>query len=488
MKYHKRRSKKLSIVVCKAILLLYLLVLIVGEVEKEEKKKIIPVPHSTSLQQSLWHSTRRLSDPQEARKIFPGIGLLTARRNQDCVVHDHRIYHFLGRWANDVEFFDMISGEQAVLTETPRTEERLLHSNHVVVVPVSSLEGNSTEFWVPCGFHGDVVNDEISEDTVIIAEVLSKESLQILTRKGPRLDLPRGACSALALKIKNAAEDVCVFGGSSGKHDNGIFRSNISCWDRVGGHWHYPFPNFPVGFDHGSIIHIPPSTCSEGVQLAGKIIITDFRTESYGEGSTKFWALDLETESSGNVKAIGNWYILGQRSPDPCGFAGVNAGGFALSGDGRFLYTFGGRTKVHCIEKDSGCSERMRAVISNEVSAFSLCHLKHIRYIDFLSIGRFALKSCSGDGVYVTCGGHEQGAARKNSRTCDFFAISSLDKKANELLSLELLGQRNISHDAPNWLSWNNSALWSPSGNIKDVQCKCSQSQTCAGFLGTRVP
>ena len=73
--------------------------------------------------------------------------------------------------------------------------------NHVYAVPVSSqlegAEGHVDEIWLPCGFHGDEVNSEISSH---YARIIDLSTLRV--RLGPRLLRAGGACSAQPIRLE----------------------------------------------------------------------------------------------------------------------------------------------------------------------------------------------------------------------------------------------------------------------------------------------
>ena len=65
----------------------------------------------------------------------------------------------------------------------------------MTAVLVDSLDGsNGQEIWLPCGFHGDAVNNETSTDYVRIVNATTMK-----VRVGPKLPVAGGACISKAL-------------------------------------------------------------------------------------------------------------------------------------------------------------------------------------------------------------------------------------------------------------------------------------------------
>jgi hypothetical protein len=85
-------------------------------------------------------------------------------------------------------------------------DEDLLGINHVGVV-----EAGEDEWWIPCGLEGHKVNKEVSMERVtVIKRTLTDDGggkgYNWEAEKGPKLDVPRGACAAISLKLDGGNE------------------------------------------------------------------------------------------------------------------------------------------------------------------------------------------------------------------------------------------------------------------------------------------
>jgi hypothetical protein len=147
----------------------------------------------------------------------------------------------------------------------------------VTAVLVDLLDGsNGQEIWLPCGFHGDAINNETSTDYVRIVDAKTMKA-----RVGPKLPVAGGACISKALTIiSNEPPIICTFAGTQGRHDNGIFLPYTQCYDRIHEKWWRPFGNLPYGLDHGSLAVVPAGTCHS--KDPARVLIFNFRTEPYG--------------------------------------------------------------------------------------------------------------------------------------------------------------------------------------------------------------
>lgn len=293
--------------------------------------------------------------------------LTSPTRNHDCLVMDaasreqklgamrddgELVVNFLGRWSRAVSRWNMRTGEQAVTTThgvDPAGFE-LSDLNHVYAVPVDALDGAShkQEVWLPCGFHGDRVNQENSSSYARIIEVGTWK-----VRVGPKLPQSGGACAALALHLDGPDQPahICTFGGTDGKHDSGKFMDLVSCYDRRRQRWHWPFPHLPIPMDHPNAVVQPAGRCS--ADEPARILIMNFRTRPYGGQHPEVLALDLvprpaltRSGRSGSPTVVmggtNGWYVFSNRSGGGTTQHGRDAAGVATAEDGRHVVNFGG--------------------------------------------------------------------------------------------------------------------------------------------------
>ena len=300
---------------------------------------------------------------------------ISPTRNHDCLVLDDlpgaegrgalredsdgsepTLVNFLGRWSRAVASWNLQTGEQTV-TVTRGVDPAgfpLADLNHVYAVPVDALDGapHKHEVWLPCGFHGDRVNDETSSSYARIIEV-GTWKVQV----GPKLPRAGGACAALALHVEGPEQPahICTFGGTDGKHDSGKFLDLVSCYDRRRRMWHWPFPRLPIPLDHPNAVLQPAGRCS--ADEPARILIMNFRTRPYGGQHPEVLALDLVPRSavarSGSAGRYSNrtmvvaagengWYVFSNRSGGGATQHGRDAAGVATADNGRHVVNFGG--------------------------------------------------------------------------------------------------------------------------------------------------
>lgn len=371
--------------------------------------------------------------------------MLSPRRNHDCLVRineaDGHPYLWLigGRFAQNVETIDLVTGAQSFRTNTT---EPLLNTNHFNVVTVRSVVDGNTEIWIPCGFEGNQVNKETSMTHMKVIEI-GRNNTVVSLRRGPELDRPRGACGAVAMNLDGPGkpEHICVFGGSDGKHDKGIFLDTISCYDRVKKTYIHPFGVLPSPADHENIIHVPPRSC--GKESSEMFLFLNFRSQAYGDEKSEIYALNVSRDKDGKVIPGSDWYLysndISSRPRD--------ASGFILGPEGRFLFNFGGvrYTRV-------GPRKRKKGRATDEIRAFDLCKKRWIPNVATLDSRRFALLTCSSNEFTYTCGGdmvYAPGAMHDpertdfhhedmhNGRECELHRLAHLEKEA-EIKSKEL--------------------------------------------------
>jgi hypothetical protein len=371
--------------------------------------------------------------------------LLHPTRNHDTVIlpasatatGNNVAIHLLGRHCRHVQQMDLETGAQnAVQTHnlTDPDGRPLDDLNHVSAVLVRAVRDNNDdaekeepdqwEIWLPCGFHGDVVNGEISSTYVRIVDVTT---LQV--RYGPRLPEAGGACVATAANIlPNEPPMICVAGGTDGTHDRGRFLRQTYCYDRVRHVWHSPFGRLPYGLDHGSLAVIEPGVCHPDDPQ--RWLILNFRTKPYGDAHSEilafdwprtngFWTLaDLQDPTKSTD--LESWYIYHNgteddhlRHPEA---VGRDASGVVVASR-RHIVNFGGTyhywttsTSTTTNDGDGTNNEtqtqRRKRGRFSLIRSFDVC-TKQWSIVGDLGFRTFALQSTAlnHQPMVVTCGG-----------------------------------------------------------------------------------
>ena len=211
-----------------------------------------------------------------------------------------------------------------------------------------------------------------------------------------------------------------------GTHNSGIYLDTVSCYDRVNRVWHNPLGTLPMGLDHSNAIHMPKHVCNN--QQPERVLITNFRNESYGDATCDVWAFDLPPRP--NKK----WYLF---SPCPEGWVGRDAAGVVMANGGRLVLTLGG---VHYHKKSQKSS-----TVFGDVVSFDVCTKKRT-VIGNIGYERFALQSCASGSlnVVVTCGGQPH---RKYMR--HLYQYKKIHKKAKVPQSLY-----NFPYCSVNFFPW----------------------------------
>ena len=150
----------------------------------------------------------------------------STRNHDSVIIEDDKgqsitLYHILGRGSRYIQSTNLITGE----TRLERTKDEfdpagrpLDDLNHVAGVLVDAVEEGKEilgkkEIWLPCGFHGDHVDGEISSD---YARIVNIDNMRV--RYGPKLPHSGGACTAAALRIiPQEPPMICSFAGTSGR-------------------------------------------------------------------------------------------------------------------------------------------------------------------------------------------------------------------------------------------------------------------------------
>lgn len=334
-----------------------------------------------------------------------------------------------GRYAPSVELWDTATGEQAMVA----ANVSMLDVNHFQMTVV---DGGS-EIWIPCGFEGSDLDRERHMDETIIVDVRQGYTVS----RGPRLDQPRGGCGALAMDVdgRGTPQHVCVFGGSVGSHDKGMFTDTVSCYDRARQRWHRPLPQLPIPADHVSVVRLPADTVCDGdgddragskasappITYPERVVYLNFRNKSYTTARPEVFALDIVRDArSGAIDttatAAKGWYQAGLSASDPD--LTRDAAGVAVSPSGRFIFTFGG---IHYPKV------RENYVVFKDIVAIDMCAGRSfvLDHEADMSIPRFAVVTCaSPSGDAVTCGGTNKVTGNKGS--CDVHSLAALEELA----------------------------------------------------------
>jgi hypothetical protein len=336
--------------------------------------------------------------------------LQSPTRNHDSVLLESEtsqvLVNILGRFSRSVEMIDLLSGTQHIVTSngTDAAGKPLNDLNHVSAVMVDTLDQMGKEIWLPCGFHGDTVNNETSSEYVRIIDVATMN-----IRAGPRLPFAGGACAAAAVDIygSDKAPHICAFGGTHGSHDAGEFLPYVSCYDREAEKWHYPFGALPYGLDHGNAVEIPAGLCSPDDPR--RMLILNYRKSSYGNQSSTIlgfdfpsggWSTDASIQLADPYR-LGAWYVfanISHEGPLDALNAPRDASGLVVANDGRSVINFGGVSYTY--------QDRRRMNVFSIVRNFDVCEKKWTKLGD-LAMQCFALQSVASSDLNVafTCGG-----------------------------------------------------------------------------------
>lgn len=356
---------------------------------------------------------RLLLAPEPLHELAAPATLLQPRRNHGCAFLGDTLVLVGGRHAPSVELWDTATGEQRMVVANASG----LNRNHFDLVAVDKLEGSGTELWVACGFIGHATNGETSAAAAL---VIDTDGWAV--RPGPEMDVPRGACGALGLRLdgEQRPAHVCVFGGSVGSHDVGVFTNNVSCYDRSKQSWHRPLPDLPLPADHLNVIRVPAGVdCGKGaLPSPERLLLLNFRRAPYGPGTPEVLALDLARGEGGALAPSGTWYLFTNDSAS----RPRDAGGLALSPNGRFLFNFGG------VARSAG---RVVQDSLAEVRALDSCSRRWLPDVSSMRTDRFAMVTCaSPSGAAVTCGGTHYPRANFNLESCDVHGLRALEEAA----------------------------------------------------------
>jgi len=333
-------------------------------------------------------------------------------RNHDSIILERvdenpTMVTLLGRYSRYIQWQDLETGYRG----SKRTEGEdpsgnpIDDLNHVTAVLVDTLDSSGREIWLPCGFHGDAVNNETSTDYVRIVDL---ETMTV--RVGPKLPIAGGACISKALTIiPNEPPMICTFAGTQGKHDSGIFLPFTQCYDRRREKWWTPFGKLPYGLDHGSLALIPAGTCH--TNDPARVLIFNFRTEPYGNPHPEFLAFDmrdgwtLETLLEYEEKVPEKWCVYHNvtNTTHPKNVP-RDASGVVVANSGQTILNFGGTFRTDArIRGNDKVTEKGR---TSMVRAFDVCR-KEWNVVGDLGLKTFALQTAASDrlGVAVTCGG-----------------------------------------------------------------------------------
>jgi hypothetical protein len=353
--------------------------------------------------------------------------LLHKLRNHDSIVFEGdgdgpnpKLVNVLGRLNRFVETLDLVTGEQwDKRTENVFDPEghAVDDLNHVYSVVVDSLEPNGPkEIWLPCGFHNDRVNKEISTS---YARIINTQDMSI--RVGPKLPIAGGACCSKALRIiPGEPMMICSFAGTHGTHNKGAFLPNTQCYDRVRERWWYPFGKLPYGLDHGNVAVIPAGMCSGGADPMepARILIFNFRTKHYEHPRVpEILAHDLpesgwtvEELEALNANVSGSWYtyyappvVQNTTTWDPLDSndneAARDASGVVMANNGRTILNFFG---IHY----SKLGNDFKKVSYSMIRSFDVCEKKW-SIVGDAGIKLFALQTTASETLQTayTCGG-----------------------------------------------------------------------------------
>lgn len=357
--------------------------------------------------------------------------LLNKTRNHDSVLFEldngrQLLLIMLGRHARSLQWIDLETGKKNMtfVTGEDPVGQPLNDLNHVYSVTVDSIATPShKEVWLPCGFHGDVLNSEQSSE---YARVVNLQTMKV--EVGPRLPFAGGACVAAPIYVYGPDEPahICTFGGTDGQHDTGTYLPYTACFDRVAQKWHHPFGKLPYGFDHGSLAHIPAGVCDPSDPA--RLLIFNYRTKNYGTQATEMLAFDMPSKpwrkeqlETLEAETPGRWYVYANITYDgPRDYLNAprDAAGMALVNGGRKILNFGG-IHYHYKKNQEDDVRRRKGFRHSMIRSFDVCEKKWTKIGD-LGVKAFALQSSASSrlNLAITCGGQTFADEEKNSPWC----------------------------------------------------------------------
>lgn len=371
-------------------------------------------------------------------------------RNHDNIIFDVNdsdrqvLVIVLGRWSESIQWFDLQSGKRNItmVTGYDPAGKPLGNLNHVYSVVVDSLSTPSQkEIWLPCGFHGHQINREQSSKYARIVN-LGTMTVQV----GPELPFAGGACVAAAIHVHGPDKPahICTFGGTQGSHDTGTFLPYSACYDREAEKWHFPFGRMPFGFDHGSIVHLPPGVCDPSDPA--RILIFNFRTETYGKQRPEMLAFDIpsdawspEEDYSMDAETPGKWYIFANISHSGAedeANAPRDASGLAIANNWRNFINFGGihyHGHHNFTEPDGSLSLRFTHRRYSTIRSFDVCSRTWSKVGD-MGVRVFAVQTgvSANLNLAITCGGHIDAKRNNNNPWCIASRIPGMQLQANQ--------------------------------------------------------
>lgn len=374
--------------------------------------------------------------------------MLNPRRNHDTLILNGTLMiNILGRWAHSVELMDLLTGNSSLFEYPDSAIDPLGNPlgdlNHVNAVLLDTLENNGQqEIWLPCGFHGDVVNAETSSSFVRIVDVGTWT-----IRAGPRMPRSGGACTALALHLEGPDKPahICAFGGTDGSHDEGEYLDTVQCFDRQHNVWNQPFGNLPLGLDHANAVFVPSSAYGNSRDVPSRVMLMNFRTMPYGPPHPEILAFDMPRWpmilGAQNVSGTKGWYVFSNPWRDSVSAEGValeidelnmtsdvrlrqesvlntayrttvsinhgrDASGVVTASGGRYIINIGGVAYTYPDGHEGDFRHRHPHPFS-DVRVLDVTDPSRWTKTGDISVPEFALQSCSSKelGVIITCGG-----------------------------------------------------------------------------------
>lgn len=381
------------------------------------------------------------------------------RRNHGCTTVGNTVYSVLGRWAESVETMHLSISDgkpKQRLVECEQSE--FCNLNHVAAVTVK--DASNTSIWIPCGFEGHEVGNEMATR---FARIVNPRNLEV--HVGPALEArsASGACAALALRFgKRQKEDVCAFGGTDGSHDTGTFLKNVRCYDRESMRWWRPFDELPFGLDHANAVHVEAGVCHH--RDPARVLLMNYRTDHYANMRTEVLASDLRAAAGHKSKASRTWYVY---SNDTTSLP-RDASGTIVIAKGRYIIQFGGVFYAYASTREASADahELLKELASmiggtssgprrsqrrgyhvrfdlGEIRVFDTCARRWL-HVDRMKHAVFATQTCRTRDFAYTCGGKAGGSTKadggdsQNTRTCDIRSV----------LELEVLIQNAITRSA----------------------------------------
>ena len=382
--------------------------------------------------------------------------LIEPRRNGICFVTNRSGHEEMisigGRYAFTVESWNLVTGEQRVVSANDTATRNLVDQNHihgvlVAPTPAPNSEGSQAphEFWIACGFRGK----ELGVENMTIISLVDWS-----VREGPALLEPRGGCNSFALdrplswmqpaqankngsipldrKTRFRGRLVCAVGGIENHDLVSTLKASCSCYDRLTQQW-LKLPDLREPLHHHSSVLLPRGVCNP-TDPPRLLMWSGRNGDGYGPTTNTIFELRLY---DGEVQHAPDW-IYHDGAPTL-----TSAAAQALTRDGRYAFLVGGNG--HTIEN-------RQVYYSSATVVYDICRHRFCRATQSpLRFVKWAITGCTTleDRELLICGGDSTQdpdyTKDGNTRSCDIFSLDRLVQECDNARDVEGGGWQNIS-------------------------------------------